>query len=297
MSDLFPGFKTHLVDTAGATIHARCGGSGPPLLLLHGYPQTHAMWHRIAAGLAERFTVVAADLRGYGQSSCPPSDELRFTYSKRAMANDNVELMQFFGFEDFRVVGHDRGGRVAYRMALDYPDKINRIAVLDIIPTHAVWTSLTAKNAMRLYHWLFLAQPAPLPETLIGRAPVEFLDHTCASWTKARDLSAFNIEALNQYRLAFSDPVRIHASCEDYRAGQTYDYRADLSDREAGKKIHCPLLALWGTAGLPGKTDAPLAIWQEWGVNVDGEAIDSGHFIAEENPQATLAALMSFLRK
>lgn len=297
MSDLFPGFETHIVDTAGATIHARCGGSGPPLLLLHGYPQTHAMWHRVAPALAERFTVVAADLRGYGDSSCPPSDPQRFAYSKRAMANDNVELMESFGFTDFRVVGHDRGGRVAYRMALDYPDRVNRLVVLDIIPTHAVWTGLSARNAMRLYHWLFLAQPEPFPETLIARSPVEFLDHTCSSWTKAGDLSPFSTEALAHYRLCFCDPVRIHAACEDYRSGQTYDYRADAADREAGKKIACPVLAVWGKAGLAGKTQTPLGIWREWASNVDGVEIDAGHFLAEENPQATLDALMPFLRK
>jgi len=295
--DLFPGFETHIVDAADATIHARRGGSGPPLLLLHGYPQTHVMWHRIAPALAERFTVVAADLRGYGQSSCPPNDEQRFNYSKRAMANDNVELMESFGFEDFRVVGHDRGGRVAYRMALDYPDKVNRLAVLDIIPTHAVWAGLSAHNAMGFYHWLFLAQPEPFPETLIGRAPVEFLDHTLSSWTKKRDLSPFDADALTHYRLSFGDPARIHASCEDYRSGQTYDYRADAADREAGKKIPCPVLALWGSAGLAAKSETPLAAWHEWTVNVEGAAIDSGHFLAEENPQATLDALMPFLRK
>lgn len=297
MSDLFPGFETHIVDTAGATIHARSGGSGPPLLLLHGYPQTHVMWHRMAPKLAERFTVVVPDLRGYGESSCPPADPERFIYSKRAMANDNVELMESLGFEDFRVVGHDRGGRVAYRMALDYPDKVNRLAVLDIVPTHAVWQGLSAQKAMRLYHWLFLAQPEPLPETLIARAPVEFLDTMCASWTKAGDLSAFSTEALTHYRLSFSDPAHIHASCEDYRSGQTYDDRADAADREAGKKIACPVLALWGRAGLAGTTEMPLAVWREWARNVDGVEIDSGHFLPEENPEATLEALMPFLRK
>jgi haloacetate dehalogenase len=297
MSDLFPGFETHIVDTAGATVHARSAGSGPPLLLLHGYPQTHVMWHRVAPKLAERFTVVVPDLRGYGDSSCPPSDPQRFTYSKRAMANDNVELMESFGFEDFRVVGHDRGARVAYRMALDYPDRINRLAVLDIIPTHAVWTRLTPHSAVRLYHWLFLAQPEPFPEMLIGHAPVEFLNHTLASWTRAGDLSAFTDEALTCYRLAFCDPVRIHAMCEDYRAGQTYDDRADAADLEAGKKIACPVLALWGGGGLGTTAGTPLEVWREWARNVDGGAIDSGHFLPEEAPEATLEALMPFLRK
>lgn len=297
LDDLFPGFDTHLIDTAGATIHARCGGSGPPLLLLHGYPQTHVMWHEIAPALAERFTVVIADLRGYGLSSCPPADAEHFVYSKRAMANDMVEVMESFGFEDFRVVGHDRGGRVAYRMALDYPDRLNRLAVLDIVPTHAMWHNFTVKLAMKTYHWLFLAQPEPLPEMLISRAPVEFLDYTIASWTKTKDLSAFDARALAHYRTFFSDPARMHATCEDYRAGQTYDLRADEADMEAGKKIKCPLLALWGAAGIPGETDGPLAIWRKWATLVEGAAVDAGHFVAEENPQATLEALVPFLRK
>jgi haloacetate dehalogenase len=297
LPDLFPGFESHFIDTSDATIFVRKGGSGPPLLLVHGYPQCNVMWHRIAPQLAEHFTLVIPDIRGYGMSSCPPADALNFVYSKRAMANDLVEVMESFGFEDFRVVGHDRGGRVAYRMALDYADKVNRVAVLDIVPTHTMWHDFTVKLAMKTYHWLFLAQPFPLPEMLLEKAPVEFLDYTIASWTKARNLSGFDEQALVHYRHHFSKQEHIRATCEDYRSGQTYDLRADELDREKGNKIRCPLFALWGEAGIPQETDGPLGVWREWGTNVDGGAIDSGHFVAEENPDATLAHLLPFLKK
>ncbi len=295
--DLFPSFESHLIDTPDATIFARKGGSGPPLLLIHGYPQSHVMWHKVAAELSEHFTLVIPDLRGYGESSCPPADPLNFTYSKRAMANDLVEVMGSFGCDDFRIVGHDRGGRVGYRMALDYADKVNRLAVLDIIPTHAMWHNFTVQLAMKTYHWLFLAQPFPLPEMLIEKAPVEFLEYTIASWTKSKDLSGFSDEALAHYRHHFSQKQHVRATCEDYRAGQTYDLRADEMDREKGNLINCPLLALWGDAGIPGETDGPLAVWQEWGKDVSGQAIDSGHFMAEENPTDTLENLLPFLKK
>jgi len=297
LPDLFPGFEQHFIDTSDATIFARKGGAGPPLLLIHGYPQCNVMWHKIAAQLATHFTLVIPDLRGYGMSSCPPADPLNFVYSKRAMANDLVEVMESFGYEDFRVVGHDRGGRVAYRMALDYSDKINRLAVLDIVPTHAMWHNFNVSLAMKTYHWLFLAQPFPLPEMLLEKAPVEFLDYTVASWTKAGDLSGFSEQALAHYRHHFSQQEHIRASCEDYRAGQTYDLRADELDREKGNMIRCPLLTLWGEAGIPGETDGPLEIWKGWGTNVQGAAIDSGHFVAEENPDETLAILLPFLKK
>lgn len=295
MKDLFPGFEARSIETIGAEIFLRIGGSGPPVLMLHGYPQTHVMYHKIAADLARSFTVVIPDLRGYGDSSCPPNDADNFTYSKRAMGQDMVHVMQELGFTLFNLVGHDRGGRVAYRMALDYPERVERLAVLDIIPTHAMWHGFSVDLAMKVYHWLFLAQPEPLPEMLISRAPVEYLNHTIASWTKSRDLSAFAPEALEHYHRFFSDPAHIKATCDDYRAGQTYDLHADEADFEAENKITCPLLAVWGDAGIPGKTDGPLGVWRRWGTNVFGLAIDSGHFVAEENPEATLLALLQFL--
>ena len=295
MKDLFPGFDARTVNTIGADIFLRVGGSGPPLLLLHGYPQTHAMYHKIAGALSHDFTVVVPDLRGYGASSCPPSDADNFTYSKRAMGQDMVRVMEELGFTLFSVVGHDRGGRVAYRMALDYPERIRRLAVLDIVPTHAMWHSFSVQLAMRVYHWLFLAQPAPLPEMLISRSPVEFQDYTISSWTKTQDLSAFDPDALTHYRTFFSDPQHIAATCNDYRSGQTYDLYADEADFEAEKKITCPLLAVWGDAGIPGETEGPLDVWKQWATDVVGMAIDSGHFVAEENPEATLLALIPFL--
>ncbi|MBZ0216461.1 MAG: alpha/beta hydrolase, partial [Fimbriimonadaceae bacterium] len=258
---------------------------------------THVMWHRVAPALAEYFTLVIPDLRGYGDSSCPPADPEFFTYSKRAMANDNVALMSALGFKNFRVVGHDRGARVAYRMALDYADKINRVSVLDIIPTHAVWGTLDAKSAMRIYHWLFLAQPYPFPETLIESAPLVFLEHTLSSWTKSKDLSAFAPQALAHYRYHFSKPHNIRAACEDYRAGQSYDFRADQVDFEKNNKIRCPMLALWGENGIPNEAGDPLDTWRGWSDDIDGAAIESGHFVCEENPDQTLDALIPFLRK
>ncbi len=292
---LFPGFETQKVKTFGAEINVCSGGEGPPLLLIHGYPQTHVMWHRIAPQLAEHFTVVMPDLRGYGDSSCPANDPDNFTYSKRAMAQDMVQVMEALGYTVFTVIGHDRGGRVAYRLALDTPERVNRLAVLDIVPTHAMWHNFSVKLAMKTYHWLFLAQPDPLPEMLIGKAPVDFQDYTIASWTRARDLSAIAPAALAAYNRFFSQPEHIAATCHDYRAGQTYDLDADEADFDAGRKITCPLLALWGTAGIPDEDDDPLGIWQQWGTDVRGAGIDSGHFIAEENPAALMEHLLAFL--
>jgi haloacetate dehalogenase len=294
--DLFPGFAHRTVETQGARIFCRSGGSGPPVVLLHGYPQTHVMWHRIAPALAERFTLVLPDLRGYGESSCPPSDAAHAAYSKRAMARDVVEVMAAFGFDRFAVVGHDRGGRVAYRLALDAPQQVEKLAVLDIVPTHAMWTGMNARRAYKTYHWLFLAQPAPMPERLIETDPATYLDHTLASWTKTGDLSAFDAQALRAYRRSFSRPQNIHAACEDYRAGYFYDWQADEEDRAAGRRIDAPLLALWGDAGIPSdKVSDPLAVWREWARQVEGAGIDSGHFVCEENPDATLAHLGPFL--
>lgn len=295
MSDLFPGTTERMFDTGSAKIFARIGGEGPPLLLIHGFPQTHAMWHAIAPELMRRFTVVMPDLRGYGRSSCPPNDASNAPYSKRHMARDLIALMAELGHARFMVVGHDRGARVAYRMALDHPGAVTRLAVLDIVPTHAMWTNFSVKLGMKAYHWLFLAQPEPLPEMLISKAPVEWLDYTIASWTKYRTLDAFDPRALAEYRDFFSRPEHIHATCNDYRAGQTIDFALDEADRNARKRIACPTLALWGDAGFPGETGTPLDIWRQWCTDVTGHGIDSGHFVAEENPEETLEHLLPFL--
>ena len=289
----FAGFDARKFDLGEAEIFARVGGSGPPLLLLHGYPQTHRMWARVAGLLASRFTLVAPDLRGYGASSAPASRNGEL-YAKRLMAADAVALMAALGHDRFAVAGHDRGGRVAYRLALDHPEKVTKLAVLDIVPTAEMWAGMDAARAMAVYHWMFLAQPEPLPETLISAAPQTYLDHTLASWTGDRSLGNFTPEALDAYRAMFRDPARVHASCEDYRAGATIDRAYDEADRAAGRRIAAPLLALWGAKGIPAKGENPLAVWRRWAENVTGFGIESGHFIPEEAPEATARALAEF---
>ncbi len=292
--DLFPGFATHWVETSAGRIFARSGGSGPPLLLLHGYPQTHVEWHAVAARLAERFTVVLMDLRGYGWSSVPRSENGAL-FSKRLMADDAVAVMEALGHVRFNLVGHDRGGRVAYRLAFDQPERLERLVTLDIIPTAAMFDGLNGKNALNKYHWLFLAQAAPFPERMIGASALYFLEHTLASWSATKTLAAFDPRALAHYRAAFDEPSRIHATCEDYRAGATLDRDHDEADRAAGNTIAVPMLALWGSAGIPSSGIAPLDIWRQWARDVDGHAIESGHFVPEENPDALVKALIAFL--
>ncbi len=295
LADLFPGFASHWIDTAHGCFFARSGGSGPPLLLLHGYPQTHVEWHKIAPRLAERFTIVAMDLRGYGWSSLPEGANGE-GMSKRALAQDAVDVMEKLGHVRFSIVGHDRGGRVAYRLAFDHPGRLEKIAVIDIVPTFAMFDDMgKTEAALKKYHWLFLAQPAPFPETLIGATPRYFLDYTLASWTAAKDLSAYAPDALAHYRAAFEDPSRIAATCEDYRAGALIDRLLDKADLDAGRRIEVPLLALWGDAGLPASGAAPLEVWRQYAQDVRGQAIASGHFVPEENPQACADALLDFL--
>ncbi|MGH6814288.1 MAG: alpha/beta fold hydrolase [Hyphomicrobiaceae bacterium] len=293
--DLFPGFATRYVKTAGADIFMRIGGSGPPLLCLHGFPQTHVCWHRIAPVLAQYCTVVAMDLRGYGESSAPRGDSNHWVYSKRAMVEDCIAAMNNLGFRRFVVMGHDRGARVAYRLALDRPETVDRLVLLDILPTAEVWARLTAESARTSYHWQFLSQPRLLPETLIGEAPAYYVEHTLASWTKDKTLDCFAPEALRHYRALLSVPERIHAVCEDYRAGATVDRAADLADLQAGRKIACPTLVLWGSDYVGKGSAHPLEVWRTWCSHVVGGEIVSGHFLVEENPQSTLDALMPFL--
>ena len=289
----FAGFAAHDFAVGEATIFARVGGSGPPLLLLHGYPQSHVMWARVATELAARFTVVAADLRGYGRSSAPESQKGE-RYTKRVMAQDVIAAMSALGHERFAVAGHDRGGRVAYRLALDHPEKVTKIAVLDIVPTWEMWAGMDAARAMAVYHWMFLAQPAPLPETLINASAIVYLEAKLASWTGDHSLKSFTPAALEAYRNAFRDPARVHATCEDYRAGATIDRALDDADRGAGRKITAPLLALWGTKGIPAKGESPLDVWRRWAVDVRGEGIECGHFLPEEAPEATARGLLAF---
>lgn len=291
---MFEGFETTTIAGDGADIFVRIAGSGPPLLLLHGYPQTGAMWAGIAPRLAERFTVVVPDLRGYGRSSAPPNTPDNLAYSKRTMGRDCAAVMTALGHDRFHVAGHDRGARVAYRMALDMAERIGRLAVLDILPVAEVWDRLDAASAMKVYHWLFFAQPAPIPETLIGADPVLFLDHTIASWTRAKTLDAFDPAALDEYRRAFARSATIAATCNDYRAGATIDWQFDREDRNAGRRIAAPTLVLWGSSGIPGEGPDPLAVWGPWCDRLEGHAVDAGHFIVEEAPEATLRALEAF---
>jgi haloacetate dehalogenase len=288
---MFDGFELHRVDTGEATIRARIGGEGLPLLLLHGNPQTHVMWHKVAPALSRRFTVVAADLRGYGVSSKPRTTPGHEPYSKRAMARDQVALMRHFGFERFALAGHDRGGRVAYRMALDHPEKVMRLAVLDILPTLEHYRRTEMRFAMGYWHWFFLPQPYPLPEKLIGGDPEWFFKR---NWPAADEPPVFfDSEAVEDYWKAFSDPQTVHAICEDYRAAATYDCHADEADF-GRRKIECPVLVLWGRKGILEKLYDPIEVWRDWADDVRGRAIDGGHYLAEERPEETLGALEEF---
>jgi len=283
---VFDGFETTEIDTGEARIHVRRAGSGPPLLLLHGYPQTHAMWHRIAPALAEDFTVVLTDLRGYGASSKPDSLPDHWPYTKRAMARDQVAVMHALGFDRFAVCGHDRGGRVGYRMALDHPERVTRIAVLDIVPTGEVLMRADRAFGLGYWHWFFLAQPAPTPERMIGADPDAYYRHF--------DADFFDPEAVAAYRRAADDPDTIRAMCEDYRAGAGLDVEHDLADKNHRRRIACPLLALWGGRWYLEDWYDVLAIWREWADDVSGCAVDAGHYLDEERPDDVLDELRAF---
>lgn len=290
---MFEGFTQHRIGTGGAEINLRTGGQGPALLLLHGYPQTHAMWHKIAPALAERFTVVAADLRGYGDSSKPPTDGRHAPYAKRAMAQDMAEVMTALGHEEFMVAGHDRGGRVAHRLALDHADRVTKLAVLDIAPTHEMYVSTDMDFATAYYHWFFLIQPYDMPERLIGADPAYFLDRMTGRW--GRDEAALTPEAMAEYRRCFADPATIHASCEDYRAAATIDLEHDEADMH--RKLSCRLLALWGDRGFVGRKYNVLESWRKRALHVEGHSLPSGHYLAEEAPRETLDAFLAFFTR
>ncbi len=292
---MFEGFTSHTVAVGnGIEIAAVVGGEGPPLLLLHGYPQTHACWRKIAPALAQRFTVVAADLRGYGASSKPPGGGDHAMYSKRAMAADQIALMRALGFGRFRLVGHDRGARVAHRLALDHPEAVTRLAVLDICPTATMYAATDKDFATAYYHWFFLIQPADFPERMIANNTHDYIRRTIASW--CRTDGAFDEAALRHYVEASFDPAAIHAACEDYRAAATIDLVHDAESDAAELKITAPLLVLWGSRGIVGKKFDVLATWRAKSEGfVDGHPLDCGHFLPEEAPEATLKALLDFL--
>lgn len=294
MTDLFPGFGSHWIDTQAGRIFARSGGSGPPLVLLHGFPQTHAMWHRIAPALAETHLVVALDLRGYGWSSAPRGDPDHATYSKRAMGVDVVTVMERLGHVRFALAGHDRGARVGYRLALDHPGRIERLALLDIVPTVNVWRQMAA-SAEVSPHWRFLAEPAPGPETEIGRDPIAYYAALLRKWSGQGSLEAFDPRALAAYRQSWNEPSRIHASCEDYRAGATLDLTADEADLAAGRRVACPTHLVW-SMGYLGRHGDPVAAWRDsFAPEIGTTEVPSGHFVAEEAPAATLESLRGFL--
>ena len=286
MTDYFPGFERRRIETSGANINLVTGGSGPPLLLLHGYPQTHLMWRKLGPRLVAEFTVVAPDLRGYGDSSKPPAGPENANYAKRALAQDQVETMAALGFERFCVVGHDRGARVAHRLARDHPERVQRLALLDIVPTLYRFETIDQKAATASYHWFFLIQPGGLPERLIGAEPEFFLR------SMLRDPAVFEPEIFAEYLRCFKNPETIRATCDEYRAGATIDLAHDRVDR--GHRLAMPLLVLWGQRSSQGSGYDVLAVWRNHAENVSGRAIDGGHFLAEEAPDATYRALHSF---
>jgi haloacetate dehalogenase len=289
-SPLFPGFERRQIQTSGATINVLRGGRGAPLLLIHGYPQTHVEWHRIAGKLAERFTVVMVDLRGYGDSSKPPDGENHANYSKRAMALDQVEVMRALGFDRFAVVGHDRGARVTWRLAVEHPDRVTKAAVLDIVPLP--YSMVTREFAEQYFHWFFLIQPAPFPETLIGNSAQFYIESRFLRRTVG-GTGAMAPEAIAEYLRCFTDPATIHATCEDYRAGATIDITHAEETRD--KKVMCPLLVLWGSRGTVGRLYDVMNIWREHAADVRGKVLPAGHFLPEEVPDETLAELLAFL--
>ncbi len=288
---MFDTFAAHRFDSEGVGIAYWIAGTGPPLLLIHGYPQTHVMWHKIADRLAARFTVVAPDLRGYGDSGKPAGLPDHANYSKCVMAADLVGLMASLGHARFAVAGHDRGARVAYRMALDHGAAVSRLAVLDIVPTKAVYDATDRALATGYFHWFFLIQRQPIPENLIGGAVDTWLDMAFGNWAGVKD--AFTPEARAEYRRAFATPEAIHATCECYRAGATVDYANDAATIAAGDRIAAPLFALWGEHGRVAALD-PLATWRDYAADVRGHSLDCGHFLPEERPEETLAALLDF---
>jgi haloacetate dehalogenase len=286
---MLEGFARRRLAVNGTEIHFAIGGDGPPLMLLHGYPQTHVIWHKIAPSLTRDFTVVAPDLRGYGDSGKPDGGADHAGYAKRTMAQDQVELMAALGFERFAFVGHDRGARVGHRLALDHPERVSRLALLDIVPTLDFYRTINQRTATAYYHWFFLIQPADFPERLIGADPDAYLD-----WQFSR-LGGAGLDpaARAEYARCFRDPRTIHATCEDYRAAATIDLRHDEADRD--RKIACPLLLLWGSRGVVGRNFDVLAVWRDRATHLEGRALDCGHYLPEEAPAETEAELRRFL--
>ena len=296
MASGIPGFTQSRIATNGIHLSVHQGGAGAPLILLHGYPQNHMCWHRVAPELAKHFRVIVPDLRGYGDSDCPPDDAEHTAYSKREMARDIVGLMDALGIERAAILGHDRGARVTYRLALDPPERVRRIGIIEVVPTGDFWASWNAELALASYHWTFLAQPAPMPETLISADPVGYIDHTLRSWTLEKSLEVFAADALEAYRAQARDPARIHAMCADYRAGASTDRQIDDADRAAGRTLPCPMKFLWGETGFPARTGRPAALWAHWATEMEDMSCVSGHFAMEENPRAVLECFLPWFQ-
>jgi haloacetate dehalogenase len=291
MSDA--AFVTRRLRVNGVTIHAVVGGSGPPVLLLHGWPQTHAMWHGVAPVLAQKFTVVCADLRGYGDSSKPRGDADHANYSKRTMAQDMAEVMTALGHDRFHLVGHDRGGRVAHRLARDHGDRVRTLTVIDIAPTLAMYQRTDMDYARAYYHWFLFIQPAPLPETMVQAAGLAGMLGRLAGSTGS-GTGFFHPQAWAEYQRCFT-PAMVHGSCEDYRASAGIDLEHDQADVQAGRKLAMPVQALWGTRGVVARMFDPLAEWQAVANDVTGRGLDAGHFVPEEATGPTTEAITNFL--
>jgi len=287
---MFDGFETRRATVQGADLNFRIGGSGPPVLLLHGFPQTHLAWHRVAPVLAGHFTLVIPDLPGYGSSrGLPATPE---AYAKRNLANILIDLMDGLGFDRFALAGHDRGGRIGYRLALDHPSVLTRFAAVDILPTIDVWEAMDWQAALGGYHWLLLAQPAPLPETLIGADGPGYVRHLIDRWAGHRD--RLDPAAVEAYAQAFADPDVVAAACADYRAGATLDAEHDRTDREDGRRIGCPVLLVWARRYLKERGRRHLDVWRGWAEDVHEVRLDCGHFVAEEAADDCAAALLAF---
>ncbi|MBM7068502.1 alpha/beta fold hydrolase [Actibacterium sp. 188UL27-1] len=288
------GFDHQMVDTGAVRLSVHRGGAGVPLILLHGYPQNHHCWAKVAPHFAERFDVIVPDLRGYGESDAPPDDSDHTVYAKRTMAQDIVGLMDALNLEQAHVLGHDRGGRVAYRMALDHPSRVSRLGIVEIATTADYWANWHASLAMKAYHWTFLAQPSPLPERMIGADPTGYIDWTLASWTGHGTLSDFPEPSLISYRAQAEDPTRLHAMCADYRAGASTDWRIDEEDQAAGRKLPMPICFLAAEDGFPMRTGDPAEMWRAWADDLTTATCQSGHFIMEENPDAVVKTFLPF---
>lgn len=291
---LFPGFETRLIPADdGVQINVCVGGNGPPLLLLHGHPQTHAIWHKVAPTLGQHFTLVLADLRGYGDSSKPAGAADHANYSKRVMARDMLRVMQALGHDCFSVLAHDRGARVAHRLAADHGDAVRRMVLLDIAPTLAMYEQTNQAFARAYWHWFFLIQPAPLPERLIEADPAGYLRDVMGG--RSAGLAPFDPRAFAEYTRGLSLPGAAHGLCEDYRAAAGIDLEHDRTDREAGRRLDMPLLALWGAQGVVHRCSQPLVEWRLVANDVSGEPLPCGHYIAEEAPEALLSKALPFL--